>query len=266
MDADVSGFIGTSTPSTLWDTDDLAGYDSTNKLTFLYDADSPSVVGDDTGNPDPVTGILRSPGYIGARMLYADSAHFVGKYTGKPTMATPSYRNFEPLTAQAQYEFVAKGGITPAITVVRDYRAIMGIGPYTINAGDSIHIVIAWVIGPGKQGIVKNSQVAQSMFDGSFSARRSNVLGCTDNIQQCAGALAPLEAQRRVEPRPADPRSGFCRIRCISDLAPGRRRQCHLGHACNLCEEQYGGQDERLSLVWTSFPEDLAATDSGPGD
>jgi len=168
MDADVSGFLGTSTPTTLWDTDDLAGYDSTNKLTFIYDSDSPSVVGDDTGNPDPVTGILRSPGYIGARLLYADSAHFVGTYTGKPTMATPSYRNFEPLTSQAQYEFVAKGGITPAMTVVRDYRAIMGIGPYTINTGDSIHIVIAWVIGPGKQGIVKNSQVAQSMFDGNY--------------------------------------------------------------------------------------------------
>ena len=168
MDADVSGFLGTSTPTTLWDTDDLAGYDATNKLTFLYDADSPSVAGDDTGNPDPITGILRSPGYIGARLLYADSTHFVGKYTGKPTMATPSYRNFEPLTAQAQYEFVAAGTITSAMTVIRDYRAIFGIGPYTINGGDSIHIVIAWVVGPGLQGIIKNSQVAQSMFDGNY--------------------------------------------------------------------------------------------------
>jgi hypothetical protein len=155
MDADVSGFIGTST-------------DSTNKLTFIYDADSPSVVGNDTGNPDPVTGILRSPGYIGARLLYADSAHFVGKYTGKPTMATPSYRNQEPLTSQAQYEFVAKGTITTTMTVVRDYRAIFGIGPYTVNGGDSIHIVIAWVVGPGLQGIIKNSQIAQSMFDGNY--------------------------------------------------------------------------------------------------
>jgi hypothetical protein len=168
MDADVSGFLGTSTPTTLWDTDDLAGYDTTNKLTFIYDGDSPSVAGDDTGNPDPVTGILRSPGYIGARLLYADSTHFVGKYTGKPTMATPSYRNFEPLTAQAQYEFVAAGTITTSMTVVRDYRAILGIGPYTINGGDSIHIVIAWVIGPGFKGIIKNSQVAQSMFDGNY--------------------------------------------------------------------------------------------------
>jgi hypothetical protein len=83
-------------------------------------------------------------------------------------MATPSYRNFEPLTAQAQYEFVAAGTITSNITVIRDYRAILGIGPYTINGGDSIHIVVAWVIGPGRQGIIKNSQVAQSMFDGNY--------------------------------------------------------------------------------------------------
>ena len=168
MDADVSGFLGTSTPSTLWDQDDLAGYDSTNKVTYIWDGDSPSVAGDDTGNPDPVTGILRSPGYIGMRLLYCDSAHFVGHYTGKPTMATPSYRNAEPLTAQAQYEWVAKGGFAPNATTVRDYRVIFGVGPYTINGGDSIHIVIAWVIGPGLQGILKNSQVAQSMFDGNY--------------------------------------------------------------------------------------------------
>lgn len=168
MDADVSGFLGTSTPSNLWDQDDLAGYDSTNKVTFIWDGDSPSVAGDDTGNPDPVTGVLRSPGYIGMRLLYCDSADFVGHYTGRPTMATPSYRNAEPLTAQAQYEWIAQGGFAPNATVVRDYRVIFGVGPYTINGGDSIHIVVAWVIGPGLQGILKNSQVAQSMFDGNY--------------------------------------------------------------------------------------------------
>jgi hypothetical protein len=169
MDADVSGFIGSSTPTSLWDTDDLAGYDHANKLMYIYDADSPAISGDDTGNPDPANpAVLRSPGYIGARLLYCDSAHFVGTYTGKPTMATPSYRNFEPLTTQAQYEFIAKGGIAANATVIRDYRAIFGVGPYTIKTGDSIRIVIAWVIGPGLQGITKNSQVAQSMFDGQY--------------------------------------------------------------------------------------------------
>jgi hypothetical protein len=168
MDADVSGFIGSSTPSTLWDTDDLAGYDSTNKLMYIYDADSPSEAGDDTGNPDPITRILRSPGYIGARLLYCDSAHFDGKYTGKPTMSEPVYRNFEPVTSQAQYELVAKGGIAPNATIVRDYRSIFGVGPYTIRGGDSIHVVIAWVIGDGLSGIINNSRAAQTMFDRNY--------------------------------------------------------------------------------------------------
>ncbi|MGB2868104.1 MAG: T9SS type A sorting domain-containing protein [Bacteroidota bacterium] len=210
MDADVSGYLGTSTPTTLWDTDDLAGYNDSNKVMYLYDADSPNVAGNDTGNPDPTTGILRSPGYIGARLLYCDSAHFVGTYTGKPTMATPSYRNFEPLTTQTQYEFVAKGGIAPNATVIRDYRAIFGVGPYSINAGDSIHIVIAWVIGPGLNGILKNSQVAQAMFDGNYMSAPSspNVPSFTINPITSGGAPALSIRWSRNAESSLDPLTG----------------------------------------------------------
>ncbi len=168
MDCDVSGFLGSNTDSNLWDLDDLVGYDSTQKTIYLYDGNSPNVPGDDTGNPDPVTGVLRSPGYIGIRMLSYDSAHFVGTYTGKPTMATPSYRYFEPATSQAMYEFLSKNAIAPNATTVRDYRAIMGAGPFRIPAGDSIHVVVAWVVGYGLQGILTNSKVAQTMFDGNY--------------------------------------------------------------------------------------------------
>jgi hypothetical protein len=173
MDADVSGFNGTSTPSTLWDQDDLVGYDSTNRTIYLYDGDSPAVAGDDTGNPDPSTGILRSPGYIGIRLLYSDSAHFVGNYTGRPASATPSYRNSEPVTSQAMYEYLKSNGIAPNAIVVRDWRGIMGIGPYRINAGDSIHVAIAWVIGNGLKGILANSRIAQLLFDGNYSKAAS---------------------------------------------------------------------------------------------
>ncbi len=168
MDADVSGFNGSNTDSYLWDQDDLAGYDSTSKTVYVYDSDSPNVPGDDTGNPDPVSGGLRSPGYIGISMLYFDSAHFVGPYTGKPNMATPSYRYFEPATSQAMYEFLSKSGITTNATVIRDYRAIMGVGPFRIPAGDSIHVVVAWVVGYGFKGVTSNAKVAQTMFDGNY--------------------------------------------------------------------------------------------------
>jgi len=168
MDADVSGFNGTSTDSRLWDQDDLAGYDSTNKIVYLWDANSVAVAGDDTGNPDPVTGVLRSPGYIGIRLLYADSAHFDSTYTGMPTMATPSNRYNEPSSSQAVYNFMKGYGIAANATVPRDYRGVMAIGPYTIPAGDSIRIVIAWVIGNGLKGMQANSRVAQFLFDNNY--------------------------------------------------------------------------------------------------
>ncbi len=170
MDCDVSGFDGSGTISALWDQDDLVGYDSTNKFIYLYDGVSPTIVYDTIpGNPDPTTHVLRSPGYIGIRMLYYDSTHFQGTYTGKPTMATPCWRYQEPTTAQPQYEFLRQG-IAPNQTQVRDYRAIEGVGPFDIPTGDSIHVVIAWVAGYGLQASLQNSQIAQTMFDNNYSA------------------------------------------------------------------------------------------------
>ncbi|MFH0992417.1 MAG: hypothetical protein V1799_20650 [bacterium] len=167
MDADVSGFLGSSTDSDYWDLDDLANYDETNKLVYLFDADNPDVPGNDKGNPDPVTGILRSPGYIGIRVIDYDRAHFKGTYTGKPTMATPSYRYFEPTTSQEMYQFMRLGKALPD-TAVRDYRAICAVGPFEIPPGDSIHIVVAWTIGYGLGGLQQNSQIAQAMYDGNY--------------------------------------------------------------------------------------------------
>ena len=169
MDADVSGFNGSNTSSDYWDLDDLAGYNHDNKITYIFDADNPAVSGDDTGNPDPVSGVLRSPGYIGIRMLYYDSTHYDGTYTGKPAMATPSYRYFEPTSSTEMYEFMVNNGLQDTATVVRDYRALLAVGPFTIPPGDSIHVVVAWVIGYGLDGMLKNSQVAQTMFDGDYA-------------------------------------------------------------------------------------------------
>ncbi len=168
LDADVSGFAGSGTVSTLWDADDLVGYDSTHRMVYIYDGDNPNVAGDDIGNPDPVSGVLRSPGYMGIRLLYSDSAHFDGVYNGQPTMATPSSRYNEPSDPGQEYTFISTNGISPNATTVADYRALMAIGPYDIPAGDSIHIVIAWVIGIGFDGMVRNSTFAQMLFDNDY--------------------------------------------------------------------------------------------------
>jgi hypothetical protein len=169
MDCDVSGFNGSSTASNLWDQDDLTGYDGPNNVCYLYDGDNPAVTGNDTGNPDPTTGVLRSPGYMGLRLLYADSAHYIGTYSGKWTMFAPTARYNEPSAPDAEYEYI-KRAIFLQDSTVRDYRIVCSIGPYTIPADDSIRIVIAWVVGEGKSGIIKNSQVAQNFFNGNYAS------------------------------------------------------------------------------------------------
>lgn len=212
MDADVSGFNGSNTESSLWDGDDLVAFDPDNKLFYLYDADNPTVPGDDTGNPDPVTGVLRSPGYIGARLLKADSAHFGGRYTGEPTIFSPTYRYNEPLSTTGQYEFLKGSVIAPNATVTRDYRGIFGIGPFTIPAGDSIHIVIAWVIGYGKAGCTLNSQVAQSLFDGNYSKAPSapdEPRTTIKNSVDAAGIPSVELKWRRNSEYSADPLTGL---------------------------------------------------------
>jgi hypothetical protein len=193
MDADVSGFLGSTTTQTLWATDDLVGTDSLNRLVYLYDADSPVEPGDDTGNPDPVNPkILRSPGYIGIRVLSYDSAHFVGKYNGMLNMATPTYRNQEPTTAQQRYEFLAKNKIAPDAKTPYDYRGIVGIGPFRLPKNDSIHVAVAWVIGNGLKGVITNSQIAQSMYDGKYLKAPSapDVPNLTVNSIQVNGTSA----------------------------------------------------------------------------
>jgi hypothetical protein len=169
MDCDVSGFNGTSTSTSLWDKDDLTGHDEANNVCYLFDGDSPTEPGDDTGNPDPTTGVLRSPGYIGLRLLSADSTHFDGAFTGKWTMFAPTSRYNEPGSPNAEYEYIRRN-VFLQDTVARDYRIVCAIGPYTLPPDDSIHVVIAWVVGEGKSGIIKNSQVAQNFFNGNYAS------------------------------------------------------------------------------------------------
>ena len=169
-DFDVSGFQGSSTDPSLWSDDDRTGFDSTNNLCYEYDGNWRRYGYNDTGNPDPVTGVLRSPGYIGVRLLSADSTHLNYPVKGKWTMFEPTARYNEPGTGDGpgQYAYISKVSFLQD-TVARDYRIVSAIGPYTIADGDSIHIVIAYVVGYGLNGIIKNSQIAQNFFNGNYA-------------------------------------------------------------------------------------------------
>jgi hypothetical protein len=169
-DFDVSGFEGSSTDASLWSDDDLTGYDAPNKLCYMHDGNWGKYGYEDTGNPDPVTHVLRSPGYIGVRLLSADSAHLDNPVKGKWTMFAPTARYNEPGTGDGpgQYNYISRN-VFLQDTTARDYRIVNAIGPYTIPSDDSIRIVVAYVVGYGLSGIIKNSQVAQNFFDGNYA-------------------------------------------------------------------------------------------------
>ncbi len=169
-DFDVSGFEGSSTDAALWSDDDRTGFDSLNNLCYMYDYNWGKYGYNDVGNPDPVTGVLRSPGYIGIRLLSADSSHLNANTKGRWTMFAPTARYNEPGTGDGpgQYNYISRN-LFLQDTTARDYRVVSAIGPFTIPADDSIHIVIAYVVGYGLQGIIKNSQIAQNFFDGNYA-------------------------------------------------------------------------------------------------
>ena len=170
-DFDVSGFNGSSTDQNLWSADDRIAFDSSNNLCYEYDGNWAKYGYNDIGNPDRVTGVLQSPGYIGIRLLSADSTHLdVNAVKGKWTAVVPTYRNFEPGTGDgpAQYAHISRN-VYLSPTNTSDWRIVSAIGPYTIPADDSIHIVLAYVVGYGFNGVVKNSQIAQNFFNGNYA-------------------------------------------------------------------------------------------------
>ncbi len=264
MDCDVSGFAGSSTDSRLWDQDDLTGYDDANKVCYLYDGDSPAVAGNDTGNPDPVTGVRRSPGYIGLRLLYADSAHHQGAVKGKWTMFAPTARYNEPAAPDAEYEYIRRSVFLQDSTV-RDYRIVNSIGPFTIPPDDSIHVVIAWVVGAGKDGIIKNSQVAQNFFDGNYArvpsapdqpnyALSSTSAGGTGSIvlswkNNAEASRDPLTGQQDFD--------GYALYRSTRQDAGGQPTVGYPGGLSQTAQPHY-----RFSMDRSPIPEELAAAEN----
>jgi len=168
QDFDVSSIV---VDSKLWDKDDLVGYDPDYKTEYFYDGDSPTVPGDDTGNPDPQTGQLRSPGYVGGRLL--DATPPVGWPAGqpvRPTSYTITWRYADLSANGPQYAALSKGTFDPPKVhgEENDFRSFVGVGPYRLEPGDSIRATVAWVIGYGLEGLRANSTWAQRMYDSGY--------------------------------------------------------------------------------------------------
>ena len=135
----------------------------------MYDGDSREYEGDDTGNPDPVTGELISPGYIGARLLYTPDP------SGQPYSHHYCHYYNDPPPNAPQYRFVAEHTYAPCPTDAQgnpypyDYRFIQATGPFdSLAPGESLRVVWAYGVAVGLEGLQNILQVAQKIFDKGF--------------------------------------------------------------------------------------------------
>ncbi|MEN8192801.1 MAG: hypothetical protein ABFS12_08280 [Bacteroidota bacterium] len=174
--------------------DDLRG------LYYVYDgrADDNHYVGDDIGDPDKTTGEFLSPQYPGIGVLHADTS---------PTDPTddrsqPSIINID---TRSEFESYAKGSSRsimyselnterfpngtegqsqyPYDETVREPVAILSFGPYDINFGESITIVLYEAVGSISQKLAieagRDWMNGTLEYDGEFSDEAKNALIAT---------------------------------------------------------------------------------------
>ncbi len=113
---------------------DLAGYDPTNKLLYVFDGGG--------GNPN----------YYGVAVL-----------GGSPVSGYTDDAGAGANPTQAQI-YTALSTITPLSATGADRRTVLGSGPYSIGAGATHSIVFAFVGGSSASDIVANAAAAQALY------------------------------------------------------------------------------------------------------
>ncbi|MFH1008859.1 MAG: hypothetical protein V1800_15395 [Candidatus Latescibacterota bacterium] len=140
--------------------DDLNGWDSENKISYMYDSDNPELPGDDTGGPNG-----ESPGYFGTISLSSPATK-----DGRAGADAPSSHywwdwNHDPGSDELKYDYMASGKFLATPASPFDYRYLQSYGPYDIPAGGSIRVLTATGLGKGLVGLQENLLAAKELFE-----------------------------------------------------------------------------------------------------
>jgi hypothetical protein len=148
--------------------DDKVGYyrdDATHEyISYMYDSDNAVVAGDDTGgNKIP----KESPGYIGTRLLYCPPR--VGETDATVQSGHGWWDwNSDPDTPESWSSRITDGLWLSEPPSPHDFRYLQKLGPFNIEAGDSIRIVLGFGIGEGLEGLRANLAWAAFLFDNNW--------------------------------------------------------------------------------------------------
>jgi hypothetical protein len=147
--------------------DDLAEYDADHNLSYGYDGDDPDFPGNDIGE----AGI--STGYIYARLLNAPLTD--ANLNGVQLEDTPVSHSWwtiddDPSTEALKFQYMSTPGYAGVPASVYDYRFLQSVGPYTLEPGDTLNITWALGVGAGLEGVFRDSDWAQRIYDSGYKA------------------------------------------------------------------------------------------------
>lgn len=117
----------------------------------------------------------------------------VGLKTLRWTSSSGTYPAGDPRTDFERYDLLSNGGLPKrAATKADDYRFTLAAGPFAeLNPGDEQSFQVAFVIGEGYQGMVRNAVQAQRVYDGLYVDGDQNPLTGVDGRERCLRVIDP---------------------------------------------------------------------------
>jgi hypothetical protein len=166
MDCDISAASGGSGDLGFWRDDRPSSYLGTDingepeSISFMFDADNPNIAGDDTyGKLTP----KESLGFIGSRII--DSPETL---LGTPANQQSGHQwwdwNSDPQLGGEFYNLAIKHEFKADPGSPHDYRYMQIVGPYQMEAGETLHITMALGVGELLDGLRANLQWAYDLY------------------------------------------------------------------------------------------------------
>jgi hypothetical protein len=131
--------------------DDVSAYDPARSMSYMYE------------NSNPVA-------YVGVRTLsHAPRNHVTWTLSGDPT------------SDAAMFRMLASDSFMATRTTADDYRILQSVGPFDINAGDSVEVVMGIVAGGTLTELQANADTMKALYD------RGYVIGVEEPTADVAG-------------------------------------------------------------------------------
>ncbi len=142
--------------------DDKVGYDSSRGMSYMWDGVNPNEPGDDMGDFNYQTLQLKSPGYIGQRLLYtpfgSPSSHYWWDWAN------------DPETDDHKYIYMSSGQFLSEPTEVFDYRWLLSTGPFSLAPEETLRLVMGEVVGNGLKGLQEHADRMMEAYESGWTS------------------------------------------------------------------------------------------------